>query len=119
MITARRSFIKQLLLGAPAMVFIPKLIELIWKPSRLIEPVSYSKFTEFLLDQQPVYDRLILQDIRPTDGWLGHVNTATFDSHEHTMDRFSRIYPCLKRDTMPIARLEDCAVNDHLRAIGL
>ena len=30
-----------------------------------------SEFAEFLFNQIPIYDRKILKDIRPSDGWLG------------------------------------------------
>jgi len=58
--------------------------------------VSCSKFTQFLVDQQPVYDRLILEDIRPTDGWIGHVSTGTFPSGSGVsmnLDRFNHVWP--------------------------
>lgn len=58
--------------------------------------VSCSKFTQFLVDQQPVYDKLILADVRPTDGWIGHVETGQFPSGsgtEHTLDRFNHVWP--------------------------
>lgn len=58
--------------------------------------VSCNKFTQFLVDQLPVYDKLILADVRPTDGWIGHVETGTFESYsgtEHTRDRFNHVYP--------------------------
>lgn len=58
--------------------------------------VSCDKFTQFLVDQQPRYDKLILQDIRPTDGWIGHVSMGqfpAFDGTEHTLDRFNTVWP--------------------------
>lgn len=58
--------------------------------------LSCSKFTQFLVTQEPVYDKLILADIRPTDGWIGHVETGTFESYsgtQHTRDRFNHVYP--------------------------
>ena len=54
------------------------------------------QFTQFLVDQQPVYDKLILEDIRPEDGWILHVATGTFDSNsgvQHTLDRFNHVWP--------------------------
>jgi hypothetical protein len=48
------------------------------------------------VDQQPVYDKLILEDIRPTDGWILNVKTGTFDAFsgtEHTLDRFNHVFP--------------------------
>jgi hypothetical protein len=53
-------------------------------------------FTQYLVDQQPVYDRLILEDITPTDSWIGNMKTgswANFSGAEHTLDRFTDVYP--------------------------
>lgn len=58
--------------------------------------VSCDKFTQFLVDQLPVYDKLILSDIRPTDGWIGHVSMGSFEAYsgtEHTLDRFNHVFP--------------------------
>jgi len=55
-----------------------------------------SAFTQLLVDQQPVYDELILADIRPTDSWVGNVATGVFPAHsgvEHRMDRFRHVFP--------------------------
>jgi hypothetical protein len=57
--------------------------------------LSCSKFTQFLVDQLPVYDDLILEDIRPTDSWIGNVAQGTWEPHtgvEHTIDRFNHVY---------------------------
>lgn len=54
------------------------------------------QFTQLLVDQQPIYDELILADIRPTDSWIGNVSTGTFPAHsgvEHRLDRFKHVYP--------------------------
>lgn len=58
--------------------------------------IQCDKFTQFLVDQQPVYDELILADIRPTDSWIGNVSTGTFPPNsgtEHRLDRFKHVYP--------------------------
>lgn len=58
--------------------------------------VSCNKFTQFLVDQLPYYDELILSDIRPTDGWVANVKQGTwepFTGVEHTIDRFKHVYP--------------------------
>ena len=58
--------------------------------------VSCDKFTQFLVNQEPVYDRLILSDIRPSEGWIGHISTGTFPAYsgvEHTLDRFNHVFP--------------------------
>src|SRR2546425_760732 len=57
--------------------------------------VSCNKFTQFLVDQLPYYDALILQDIRPTDGWVANVKQGAwepFTGVEHTIDRFNHVY---------------------------
>jgi hypothetical protein len=40
--------------------------------------ISCNAFTQLLVDQQPHYDKLIIETIRPTDGWIGHVSTGQF-----------------------------------------
>jgi hypothetical protein len=58
--------------------------------------LSCDEFTQFLVDQQPVYDKLILADIRPTDSWIGNVSVGTFPSAsgvEHRLDRFRHVFP--------------------------
>lgn len=59
--------------------------------------VTCTNFTNFLVSQEPVYDKLILADIRPNDGgWIGHVATGQFPAFsgtEHTLDRFNHVYP--------------------------
>ena len=59
--------------------------------------VSCDRFTQFLVDQQPVYDKLIIADIRPEDPtWIGHIETGVFpafsDTH-HYYDRFNSVFP--------------------------
>lgn len=60
--------------------------------------VSCSQFTQFLVDQQPVYDKEILKDIRPEDpaNWMGHAKMGVFDPFtgtQHTLDRFNSVFP--------------------------
>lgn len=58
--------------------------------------LSCDQFTQLLVDQQPVYDELILMDIRPTDSWIGNVATGVFPAHsgvEHRLDRFKNVWP--------------------------
>lgn len=68
--------------------------------------VCGSAFTQFLVNQEPVYDKLILADIRPTDGWIGNVDTGTFDSNsgvQHTLDRFNAVFPNTTKTWKPTA----------------
>lgn len=54
------------------------------------------QFTQLLVNQQPFYDKYIIEDIRPVDGWLAHVTSGTWDAWsgtQHTRDRFNNVYP--------------------------
>lgn len=58
--------------------------------------ISCSDFTQFLVDEQPNYDAYVIKDIRPSDSWLAHVDTGTFDAFTgtvHTRDRFNSVFP--------------------------
>lgn len=53
-------------------------------------------FPQFLVDQTPKFDELIMEDIRPTDGWLLNVSTGTVPTGtptEITQDRFRHVFP--------------------------
>jgi len=54
-------------------------------------------FPQFLVNQCPFYDEMIVFDIRPTDNtWIGNVATGTFPSAtgvEHILDRFKHVWP--------------------------
>lgn len=66
--------------------------------------VSCDKFTQFLVRQEPVYDKLILRDIRPEDGWIGTVQTGTFEAYsgtQHTLDRFNHVFPNITKTWVP------------------
>lgn len=58
--------------------------------------LNCTQFTQLLVDQTPVYDKLILADIRPTDGWIGHVSTGRFPAFSDSqlvLDRFNHVFP--------------------------
>lgn len=58
--------------------------------------LSCSKFTQLLVDEQPHYDKLIIETIRPTDGWIGHVAVGTFPAASGVslyQDRFETVWP--------------------------
>lgn len=53
-------------------------------------------FGQFFVDQTPRFDELIMEDIRPTDGWIGNVSTGTTPMGtpvEITQDRFRSVWP--------------------------
>jgi len=67
--------------------------------------VSATSFTQFLVDQQPVYDKYIIEDIRPSDGWVAHVTSGTFaawSGTQHTRDRFNHVYPDTTQTWNPV-----------------
>ena len=58
--------------------------------------ISCSQFTNFIVAQNPHYDAYVIKDIRPSDTWLAHVDTGTYDSFTgaaHTRDRFNSVFP--------------------------
>lgn len=58
--------------------------------------ISCDQFPQFLVDQTPVFDELIVEDIRPTDGWLLNIQTGTMPMGtptEVTQDRFKHVFP--------------------------
>lgn len=58
--------------------------------------ISGTQFAQLLVTQLPVFDKLILEDIRPEDGWIGTVETGVFPSNSgvtHTLDRFNHVFP--------------------------
>lgn len=60
------------------------------------ETISCEQFSQFLVDQTPRYDELILEDIRPTDGWLMNFDVGTMPigtPTEVTQDRFKSVFP--------------------------
>lgn len=53
-------------------------------------------FPQFFVDQTPRFDELIMEDIRPTDGWIGNVSIGTLPQGtpaEVTQDRFRSVFP--------------------------
>lgn len=62
-------------------------------------PANYIQacdFAQFLVNETPVFDELIMRDIRVTDSWLGNVSTGTSPMGtppEITQDRFRGVWP--------------------------
>ena len=53
-------------------------------------------FGQFMVDQTPRFDELIMEDIRPTDGWLYNISTGTTPMGtpvQITQDRFRSVWP--------------------------
>jgi hypothetical protein len=66
--------------------------------------VTGCQFTQQLVSQEPVYDKLILEDIRPEDGWILHVETGEFPAYsgvQHTLDRFNHVWPNVTKTWRP------------------
>ena len=59
--------------------------------------VSTKEFSQFLIDQQPVYDREIIKDIRPEDPsiWLlpqnKRVDMFPFSNYEHALNEVRKL----------------------------
>lgn len=44
----------------------------------------------------PYFEEMILEDIRPTDSWIGNIATGVFPAHTgvaHNLDRFRHVFP--------------------------
>lgn len=62
----------------------------------MADQCSGEAFASFLQDQQPHYDKLTLETIHPTDGWIGHVSTGTQEAGVGNIlyqDRLETVYP--------------------------
>lgn len=63
------------------------------------ELISCKQFQSYLVSQEPIYDREIIKDVRPTSGDLmGYYVTGEFDAYsgvQHSFDRFSSVFPNL------------------------
>lgn len=79
----RRSFFSSIaaFAGAASLspnIFIPKFEPVKWKA--IVPPpkfLSCSAFTQFFIDQAPVYDKSILKDVGGV--WLGHMQPGRYD----------------------------------------
>jgi hypothetical protein len=72
-------------------------------------------FPQFLVDQTPRFDEMIMDDIRPVDGWLYNVATGTTPMGtptEVTQDRFRSVFPnTTKTWTRVVANGPGCTGN--------
>lgn len=77
--------------------------------------VAACDFPQFLVDQTPRFDEIIMEDIRPTDGWLLNVSTGTTPMGtpvEVTQDRFRSVFPnTTKTWTRTVANGPGCTGN--------
>jgi hypothetical protein len=67
---------------------------LLFMPAADIPCLTPTQFTSLLVTQLPVYSKQILRDIRPTDGFLGHISTGQWDPFSgptQTQDRFRSV----------------------------
>lgn len=59
--------------------------------------ISCQQYASFLVSQTPVYDEMVLRDIRPaTSGLLGYYATSPFNAYtnnKHIQDRFKAVFP--------------------------
>ena len=70
------------------------------------EFLSCKAFTQYLVDQQPNYDEMVLADIRPTDSWIGNIATGVFPSHKGVslrIDRYHHVFPDTTKVWTPVA----------------
>lgn len=77
--------------------------------------IAACDFPQFLVDQTPRFDEVIMEDIRPTDGWLYNVSTGTTEMGtpvEVTQDRFRSVFPNITKPwTRKVANGPGCVGN--------
>lgn len=77
--------------------------------------VKACDFPQFLVDQTPKFDEIIMEDIRPSDGWLLNVSTGTLPMGtptEVTQDRFRHVFPnTTKKWNRVVANGTGCSGN--------
>lgn len=64
-----------------------------------------TQFSQFLLEQLPIYEEMIIRDVTPTDGWIGHVSVGQwdpFDGTQHVLDRFKDVQPNVTKKWNPV-----------------
>lgn len=72
-------------------------------PEGCIQP---NQFAQFLLEELPIYEPMIIRDITPTDGWIGHVSVGQwdpFDGTQHVLDRFRDVQPDVTKKWYDVA----------------
>lgn len=105
---SRRSFFQRLLVGAAAFAILPpaETYLRIWRAQRpIIYPVtgiSCAEYVQFLVNETPRYDALILKDMLGTDTWLDKVETGIWPGMEENrllqfMDRPFDLTLCLTK----------------------
>lgn len=86
-------------------------------------PITCQQFTQLLVDEQPRYDKRILSDITPMDGWIGHYASAQFPAFSGTslyQDRFNAVYPNTTKAWAAVtyASCVGAPCNDQFNSIG-
>lgn len=64
-----------------------------------------TEFVQHLIDQQPTYANLILEDIRPVETWLGQYMTGewpAFSGVTHRLDRMKSVFPNITKQWTPV-----------------
>lgn len=85
--------------------------------------ISCAQFTQLLVDEQPKYDKRILRDITPMDGWIGHYASGMFPAFSGTslyQDRFNSVYPNTTKpwNTVSYASCVGAPCNPQYNSIG-
>lgn len=67
--------------------------------------MTCQEFTQLLVDEQPHYDKRILRDITPMDGWIGHYASGPFPAFSGVslyQDRFNAVWPNTTKPWEPV-----------------
>jgi len=69
---------------------------------------------QFLLEELPIYEPMIIRDVTPTDGWIGHVSVGQwdpFDGTQHILDRFRDVQPDVTKKWLDVSN-QSCLGGD-------
>lgn len=85
---------------------------------------SARSFTQFLIDQEPHYDEMIMVDVTPRDGLIMHISTGTQKAGVGTIlyqDRLHSVYPNTTKRWTPITNepCEGSPCNPEETKIGM
>lgn len=56
------------------------------------QAISCKKFTDFLIRRNEHFDLDIIKDVRPTDGWIGHVSSGPWPAGTGVTHQFDRLH---------------------------
>lgn len=66
-----------------------------WLGRCRVDSLEASEFAKRLIDLLPLYDEVIIREIRPSDGWIGKVDSIEWMPSFHKPSQFHEVLPDL------------------------